>query len=265
MKNSQQKIHFWNGNKSSTRREYEIQLLSLCLEQAGMLDAEIVVDQKDYPSAIDEGNIFSTECDVLVTVAGNQKFLGKPIIVIEQALCCGLLGHRLLIITKEHTEHFAKLDSLEQLQQMTVGIPATWADADLFRHNGFKVSEKGSLDELFGRLLDKQFDYIALGANEVETIFKEFLQAHQQELSDQSCALLIEPTMLIYYPLPLVFYVHPDRKDLASAIERGLKIAIANGKHQSLFEMHHPNLVNRLDLRGRKKFQLANPHLPAAF
>ncbi|MFT6269395.1 MAG: hypothetical protein ACJAVV_002221 [Alphaproteobacteria bacterium] len=251
-----QTVHFWNGNKSETRRHYERQLLSLCLKEAGMLDAKIIVDEQDYPNAKDEGNIFSNNCDVLVTVAGNQKFLDKPAIIIEQAVCRGLLGHRLLIIPKEHTQRFAKLNSLEQLQKMTVGIPATWADADLFRHNGFTVSEKGSLDDLFARLLDKQFDYTALGANEVEAIFKD--------MNHPQGALLIEPTTLIYYPLPLVFYVHPDKNDLANAIERGLKTAIENGKHQSLFETYHPNLINRLNLHGRSKFQLANPYLPAS-
>ncbi|MFT6953870.1 MAG: hypothetical protein ACJARM_001181 [Glaciecola sp.] len=250
----EKKVHFWNGNKSPTRRAYEKQLLSLCLKEAGVMDADIVVDETDYPNAEDEGNIFSNGCDVLVSVAGNQKFLGKPATIIEIPVCRGVLGHRLLVIPQRHAERFANLNSVQQLQEMNIGIPATWADADLFRYNGFNVLEKGCLDDLFIRLLDQEFDYVALGANEIESIFEEFRGA--------KTGLLLEKNLLIYYPLPLVFYVHPHRIDLISLIESGLTKAISNGKHKSLFEIHHPNLIDRLALRTRLTFRLTNPYLP---
>lgn len=256
MINRQQQVHYWNGNKSSTRRLYEKQLLSLCLEEAGMQNAKIITDEGDYPDAEDEGNIFSQGCDVLVTVAGNQKFLGKPTTIIEIPLCRGILGHRLLIIPQKHAKRFAELTSIQHLQQMTIGIPATWADADLFRQNGFKVSEKGSLENLHTRLLDDEFDYIALGANEVESIFESF--------DGSRSGLLIAPNILIYYPLPLVFYIHPDKNHLASLIETGLKAAMKNGKHKALFDAHHPNLITRLALQTRRTFHLSNPYLPTS-
>ncbi|MFQ3207294.1 MAG: hypothetical protein ACI9IT_001449 [Glaciecola sp.] len=250
----EKKVHFWNGNKSPIRRVYETQLLSLCLTEAGIMDADVVVDETDYPNAEDEGNIFSNGCDVLVSVAGNQKFLGKPATMIEIPVCRGVLGHRLLVIPQRHAAHFANLDSIQKLQQMNIGIPATWADADLFRYNGFNVLERGCLDDLFIRLLDKEFDYVALGANEIESIFEEFRGAET--------GLLMEKSLLIYYPLPLVFYVHPDRTDLISIIETGLTTAMSNGKHKSLFDIHHPNLVDRLALKTRSSFRLTNPYLP---
>ncbi|WP_371195126.1 hypothetical protein [Glaciecola sp. SC05] len=249
-------IHFWNGNKTSVRREYEKQLLSICLQEAGMLDANIIVDETDYPRAEDEGNIFSGPCDVLVSVAGNQKFEGKPVRVIELPLCHGILGHRLLIISQQQSQHFATINTVDQLQSLTIGIPATWADADLFRHNGFKVFEKGSLEDIFERLLKQECDYVALGANEIEAIFNQY------KLAD--LGLMIEPHILVYYPLPLVFYVHPEQIQLAAAIESGLKKMISSGMLRLLFERYHPNLVNRLALGKRNKFTLHNPHLPAS-
>jgi hypothetical protein len=105
------------------------------------------------------------------------------------------------------------------------------------------------------RLLDREFDYIALGANEIESIFEQF--------NGEKKGLLLEPTILIYYSLPLVFYIHPHRQDLVSIIKSGLTTAIANGKHESLFEEHHPDLINRLALRTRTAFRLTNPYLPS--
>lgn len=254
MTRQKQYIRFWNGNKSSARRDHERRLLVLCLDEAELRDVELKVDENDYPDAQDEGNIFTTACDVLVSVAGNQKFSGKPSIVSEIPVCSGILGQRLLLIPQHSAERFASLQSIKELQQMKIGIPATWADADLFRHNGFNVSEKGTLDDLFGRLLDKECDYIALGANEIEAIIDQFSIARQH--------LMIEPNTLIYYPLPLVFYVHPQRPDLLDSIETGLKRALANGKHQALFDICYPNLAQRLGLRKRKTFRLTNPNLP---
>lgn len=254
---SEKQVRFWNGNKSPTRRVYEKQLLSLCLCESGFKDATVLVDESNYPNAEDEGNIFSNACDVLVSVAGNQKFLGKRTTIIEIPVCRGILGHRLLIIQKEHAQRFSDISSIEQLQEMTIGIPETWADADLFRMNGFKVSEKGSLEDIFTRLLAQEFDYIALGANEVESIF--------DNLADLNKELVIEPNLLIYYPLPLVFYVHPDKNELANIIESGLKAAIEKGKHQYLFDTHHPNIGQRLYLGERKTFELKNPYLSDSF
>lgn len=247
-------IHFWNGNKSSSRQKFERALLSLCLEQSGTKLGPIAIDTTDYPKAEDEGNIFNHGCDVLVSVAGNQKFVDKPAIVIEQPVCRGLLGHRLLLIERSRAAEFSKISTVEQLRRLTVGIPATWADADLFRYNLFDVAEKGSLDDLFTRLLDQQFDFIALGANEIEAIYADN-QAFVERVQ-------IEPTLLLYYPLPLVFYVHPNKPQLAKAIEIGLKQAIANGTHRELFDEHHPQVVTRLDLTERNTFNLINPHLP---
>jgi len=253
----EKQVRFWNGNKSPIRREYEKQLLSLCLNEAGVMDADILVDECDYPSAEDEGNIFSNGCDVLVSVAGNQKFAGKHTTIIEIPICNGVLGHRLLVIKKQHIQRFSNINSIEQLRKMTIGIPATWADADLFRKNGFEVSEKGSLEDIFTRLLTQQFDYIALGANEVESIF--------DKLGDLKKELVIEPNLLIYYPLPLVFYIHPAKTDLATLIKSGLQAAIKKGSHQRLFDLHHPDISQRLHLRKRQTFRLTNPYLPAPF
>ena len=254
---NEKQIRFWNGNKSPTRRAYEQQLLSLCLSEGGLMDADVLVNENNYPDAEDEGNIFANACDVLVSVAGNQKFLGKRTTIIDIPVCRGILGHRLLIIQKEHAERFSGISSIEQLQEMTIGIPETWADADLFRMNGFKVSEQGHLEDIFTRLLARKFDYIALGANEVEAIF--------DNLAGLNKKLTIEPNLLIYYPLPLVFYVHPDKYALARVIKNGLQVAMENGKHQCLFDAHHPNISQRLGLDERQTFQLKNPYLPASF
>ena len=250
------RIHFWNGNKSPVRKSFEKELLQICLQHACGQNVELITNETDYPEAAVESNIFSNNCDVLVTVAGNQKFVNKPKIVIEIPVCKGILGHRLMIVEQKNAERFTKINSVVQLTSLTIGIPATWADAEIFRFNGCKVQEKGNLDDIFMRLCHREFDYIALGANEIQDIFTHY------KLAD--LGLMIEPSLLIYYPLPLVFYVHPEKQNLAKQITDGLTLALSNGQHQQLFDKYHPSLATRLGISDRRNIYLKNPHLPPA-
>ena len=52
------------------------------------------------------------------------------------------------------------------------GIPAAWADAGLFRVNHFPIQEDGSFEDLFSSLKEGEFDYAALGANEIVQVYR---------------------------------------------------------------------------------------------
>jgi hypothetical protein len=251
-----QTVRFWNGNKTCARQDYELALLDACLrvtqEQEGLYS--LLADNTDYPDPEDEGNVFECACDVLVTVAGNVKFTNKQKIVIKQPLAKGLLGHRLLIVRNESLPMFQSLKTLKELQTLSIGIPATWADAELFRQNDFKVVERGTREDIFIRLQNKEFDFIALGANEIEDVFAQYVEA----LKDMS----IEASLMIYYPFPLVFYVNPENPDLAKRLETGLSALMQNGQYDRLFRAHHGDVVERLNLKRRKIFSLHNALLP---
>ena len=250
-----QKVNFWNGNKSPARQSYETALLQACLNQTedeyGVVDVQ--VDNTDYPNADDEANIFNRHADILVTVAGNVKFSGKQKLVIPQPLTKGLLGYRLLLVRDESLTMFAQLKQIQQLQALSIGIPQTWADANLFRHNQFKVIERGSLDDLFLLLKNGTFDYVALGVNEIEDIFTHRVASIG--------GISIEPSLMLYYPFPLVFYVSPNKPSLAHRVEKGLNEIMANGQFEALFTAHHGDVVERLNLRNRDMFTLHNPLL----
>jgi len=90
-----QSIYFWNGNKSPARQFYETALLQACLKATDNEygSVEVRIDNTDYPCADDEANIFLNGADILVTVAGNVKFINKQKLVIPHPLTKGLLGY----------------------------------------------------------------------------------------------------------------------------------------------------------------------------
>ena len=249
-------MNFWNGNKSPIRQDYELDILHCLLTATEKEFGQFTLhnDVTDYPLAKDEGNVFNIGTGILVTVAGNTKFAQHKKIVIPQAISKGLLGYRLLIIKQDKRDKFQQINTAKQMQQLTAGIPATWADADLFRANNYTVCEKGVFSEIFQRLKNNDCDYVALGANEIEQAFTEMAEP----LGD----LIIEPSLMLYYPFPLVFYLNPQQVELAARVKVGLQYIINNGQLDAIFQQYNSNIVDRLRLKQRKIFNLNNPILP---
>ena len=250
------KINFWNGNKSDVRQVYERKVLEATLaatEQAHG-DWTLENDCTDFPTIEGEASVFRSKgFDVFATVAGNPKLANECKIVINTPLMKGLLGYRLLIVREDDLPRFAQVGTAGQLQKLSLGIPFSWADAALFRFNGYNVVEGGTYDELFERLKAGEFDYVSLGANEIE----EAYEARALPLG----GLSLETSILIYYPFPLLFYVNPDKPELAERIEEGLDCIIENGSLDRLFEEQYGNLGARQRLKDRTMFRLKNPNL----
>lgn len=250
-------IKFWNGNKTSSRQAYERDVLEAVLDvtRKGYGEIPLVEDLTDYPSPADEAAIFRLKgFDIFGTVAGNPKLAEEDKIIIPHPMMKGLLGYRLLITRSTDQERFATITTATELQQQRLGIPLGWADAALFRHNGYPVEEKGTFDELFTRLRDHQFDYVSFGANEVEGVY--------QDRAATVGGLHVDEHLLLYYPFPLVFYVNPEKTELARRIDQGMQIIINNGQLDEIFQRHYGNLVERLQLKDRQLISLANPLLP---
>ena len=176
--------------------------------------------------------------------------------MISKPLARNLLGYRILIIKEKDTFKFKEANS-KDIKQLTLGIPETWSDADIFRTNEFKVCEKGSFDGIFNRLVSGEFDYTTFGANEVESIFKNRASQHPD--------LSIENSLMFFYPFPLVFYVNPKQPQLAMRVEKGLENIENNGILSGIFNSYYRLLIEDLNLKHRKIISLNNPLIPDEF
>ncbi|WP_413283434.1 ABC transporter substrate-binding protein [Vibrio sp. MA40-2] len=248
-------IQFWNGNKSEIRQKYEYEILLAILKQTqdNVTELPLINDKTDYPLAEDEGNVFNHGTDVLVTVAGNEKFVNKPFIAVNQPIAKGLLGYRILITRKDFNTN-SNQSLTDTIKQLKAGIPQTWVDAELFRYNGFKVLEQGNLQQIFTYLHNGDCDYVSLGANEVSAIY--------QGISKQFTNLSMEQNIVLYYPLPLVFYVNPNHPLLAERIQNGLDQLTSNGKLDQIFNHYFGDCLASLQLHKREVIVLSNPNLP---
>lgn len=250
-------IKLWNGNKTESRQQYEREILEAALNATNESHGQWQLQESltDYPLAADEASVFRSKgFDIFGTVAGNTKLANEKKILIPLPLMKGLLGYRILIIRAADKEKFAAIKSAPQLQQLRMGIPSTWADAELFRQNGYKVEEKGSFDDLFTRLENNEFDYVTFGANEVTSVFNE--------RAAKSGKLMVDSSLLVFYPFPLVFYVNPDNKVLAERVAQGLQIISSNGELDNIFNRYFAADLKTVNLPARAMIRLKNPILP---
>ncbi|MFO8029031.1 MAG: hypothetical protein R6U28_04150 [Cyclonatronaceae bacterium] len=249
-------IDFWSGNRTSFRRDFERDVLVAALQATrdDFGDCRLFEHPEDYPGDRESAVFREFGHDLFVTTAGNRKMADVKKIVIYQPILNDLLGYRSLIIRERDMTKFAGINSKQSLKEQLVGIPESWSDAELFRYNGFKVVERGSFDDMFERLHNREFDFTALGINEIDRVFAE--------RADEVKGLATVDHILIYYPLPLLFYVNPDSPELAERIEKGMKIISADNTMYRIFFYHNRDILEKLNLSGRKIVRLKNPILP---
>lgn len=252
-------VNFWNGNRSEIRQDYEREvlntILSATISDFGSFEVSENIDE--YPG-FEESFVFSKkQHHLFVTIAGNQKFKSEDMIVISKPIAKNLLGYRIPIIRATDVDKFKSAATLSEIQLLKNGIPVSWSDATILRHNGYEVAEEGDFDDIFERLVQNKFDYAAFGANEVQSVFKN--RASKQK------GLVIDTHLMFFYPFPLVFYVNPNMPELANRMEVGLESIINSGELDSIFNSYYANIVEELGLAKRQVFLLDNPLIPEEF
>ncbi|NAX36815.1 ABC transporter substrate-binding protein [Vibrio sp. V27_P1S3P104] len=244
-------IKFWNGNKTTGRQHYELALMHQLFSPK-----MIINDTRDYPNPDDEANIFNNGTHMIVTVAGNQKFINHSFLSIDPPICKGTLGCRVLIVRKDDIPSFHPVNR-KMLEKKTAGFPATWADAEIFRRNHLPVLEYGDLRTILNLLLDHQCDYISLGITEAQSVIDQYPEIKPK--------LIILKDVLLYYPLPLIFYLSPSMdKDMKNINNRWNSLRKSE-KFDQIFNQHYPTTMQQLQTNIWKVIYLNNPFIPSQY
>lgn len=138
-------------------------------------------------------------------------------------------------------------------EQYKAGFGSQWADMEILRINQIPVIGTVKYSNLFRMLSAKRFDYFPRGINE---IWQEV-----STMKDSYPNLAVEPKLALYYPYPVYFFVNKANEKLANRLERGLKIAIADGTFKALFLKYHQAMIKQASLQDRRLFTLENPTL----
>jgi membrane-bound lytic murein transglycosylase MltF len=163
----------------------------------------------------------------------------------------GLIGWRLLLISKVKARYAEGWTNIEQLKRLRAGQGSDWPDTEILRSNGFLVHGTSNYEGLFSMLSQGRIDYFPRSVNEV---WNE-ADAHSDQLE-------VEPSVVLRYPSASYFFVRKGNDKLAVDVTAGLEKMIADGSFDKLFYEYYGDILKRSSLKDRRVIELRNPLLP---
>ncbi|WP_139309881.1 diguanylate cyclase [Teredinibacter haidensis] len=160
----------------------------------------------------------------------------------------GLIGWRLFFIKPENQPFFSSITVNSKLKNVHACLGHDWPDVDILEAGGYKVITNIAGLGIFETLNKSRCQYYPRSVLE---IWNEIENAHHYGAS-------AETELALRYPAAYYFFVSPDEKDLAIALENGLKRAIALGEFDQIFYRHFGDAIEKSNLGKRRIFSIPN-------
>jgi len=175
----------------------------------------------------------------------------RELLPIRISLVRDLNDYRVFLIRKEDEARFRDIRNLDELRKLTAGAGLNWPSVDVLRHNGLPVETTVNYSSLFPMLKAKRFDYMPRGVHE----------AWAEEQVYGKDGLMVEPTIFLHYRVPFYFFVSKDNKAMAERVEKGLRLAQADGSFDKLLNGYPAfrRALREIAARKRKVFELELP------
>jgi len=164
-------------------------------------------------------------------------------------------GYGVFLIRKEDQKRFTAVRSIADLRRFSFGLGLGWIDVDILRANGLHVVTGSSYEGLFEMLDAGRFDVFLRGAVEVLDEYDQRKRVLPH--------LAIEENLILYYPLPMYFWFsrNAEGRRLASRAEEGMRMMIADGTYDAIFNKYQRSKIERLRLKQRRVLRIENPNL----
>ncbi|HEY0589704.1 MAG TPA: transporter substrate-binding domain-containing protein [Pseudoduganella sp.] len=237
---------------TDTRDVYTTRLLAMALEKSGghfvarpaagkMLQGRALL-------MLEQGR------GIDVAWAATSKEIEAQVRPVRIPIFKGLIGYRLLLISRRDAEKFARIKEEGELKAQLAGQGHDWADTVILRANGYRVHSGSYYDALFKMLSQHRIDYYP----------RSVLEIWAEAKARQGDGLMVEPHLMLRYPSAVYFFTRKDNTALAQAIEVGLERMLHDGSFDKLFNEHHGELLAKASMGSRLVFDLENPDLPPA-
>ncbi len=251
---------YWDWSLTNSRDDYQIAALELALEKtrADYGPYRIVREAHAFTNArvvreLKNGELINI--NAAPAYSANHRltpFVNEISLAIDVPLMQGLLGYRQLIVQRNRLEEFRNIDE-ETLKQRVAGQGKAWEDVYIYRQNGYRVNDDGDYLALTNMLLAGRFDYLPMSLIEVHNVIAQ---------AEDPSQLAIVENLIIYYPLPLYFYVSKSQPQLAERLEKGLRKAQDDGSLEKLLYEHFGKEIQLLKDPDNRVFTLRNEAVP---
>lgn len=212
-----------NGDQQNT---YFYKLLALAFAETESLygPVELQVYRENLSSARLMADL-KKNMTIDVVWNGTSAEREQEFLPIRISLLGELNEHRLLLIRAEDQEKFSAVTTLDDLRKLSAGAGADWPSTKVLRNNNLPVVAVNNSSLLYAMLKAKRFDYMS--RNIFEIWDEEKIYAKE--------GLVIEKNLMLQGGVPFYFFVNKRNGKLAERIERGLKMAMADGSFAKLF------------------------------
>ncbi|UTF61453.1 hypothetical protein [Gilvimarinus sp. DA14] len=255
--NAAQVYRYWDWGQSPKRDAYQLALLESALEVTrdshGPYQLVRVAQEFSTSRArreINKAKLINIRTGPYLPPGASQD-KNEENHPIKVPILFNLLGHQRLIIRANDIDCFRRLDNLLALADYQVGLGRGWADVDIYRHNGFRVSDIAHVTSLVSMLQQGRFDFLPATLMD----YREAIAS--SETAEQ---LAVVPDTVVSFWFPVVFYVGKGNLHLAERIETGLNLLQQHGGMQDLFRQHFAAEIEFLRREGLKFITLENPY-----
>lgn len=193
---------------------------------------------------------------VNVSAQATQPNWEDSLLTIRIPVDLGVSSWRVSLILADRQPLFDRIETLDALRELPMGIGSAWSTRPLYQAAGFKLVVGANYENLFAMLMAGRFEHFPRGVNEAWLEYDD-RKARAPELA-------VERHIALCIPLPKYFFVSPAHPRLAQRIEDGLKAMVADGSLRRLVMEHHGRMIARTDFCARRAFRLANPTLHPA-
>lgn len=163
----------------------------------------------------------------------------------------GLYGWRLLLV-RENDESLNKIRKVIDFKKLIFLQGHDWPDTEILKANKLSVVTSDNYQHLFSMIQKNRADVLPRSVLEIN--HEQVAFTHQ---------LKVHPSVSIYYPTAMYYFVSKSNDALAAQIEIGLNRLIASGDFERLFQEEFGDDIKKAMAAGRTVIQLINPYLPA--
>lgn len=251
-------LRYWDWGQTPKRENYEFQLLELALQETqqshgpySLSRIKVSYSTSRVRREINENGAVNIRTGPYLPSHkfGSPEEINRPVKV---DTLFGLLGYRKLLAHSDSIESFQAFAEIDDLATKIAGLGKGWADVDILRTNHLPVNDSANVDYLLPMLERRRFDYFPVGVLELDNVMASWPNPE---------VFGVVPDLMLFYELPVLFYVGKNEQALAQRIEIGLKAAMDDGKMQDLFRKHFSEELELINDPKVKVFRIGNPFL----
>jgi ABC-type amino acid transport substrate-binding protein len=163
----------------------------------------------------------------------------------------GLLGYRLLLIHRQDLDRFSRINTLDDLKEVSFGSVDHWTDTAILKNAGLKVVTGNTYAGLFKMLEAGRFETLTRGVHQIE---QEMAAIEKNPGND----IVVEPHLLMHYFLPVYFWFSrdPEGQRRAERVKAGLQMMVADGSLERMFNERFGAVIAKYDLAHRTVIEL---------